>query len=103
MFWIPVCVGILNAYLVLDLLVTICTGSSIDTLFVEGSGNSVAKAIIDNIPGDPATFWICCAAVLAVVGAIEYVMIYTAFYSDRGRKMEKMMKERCRCEDEVRR
>lgn len=85
MFWIALLSGIVNAVFILDLMVTMFTGAGLGTLLTHSDENSVAKAIIANIPTDPATFWILSGFILAVVIAIECLLVYLAFYSDPDR------------------
>ena len=81
-FWVPLLAGILNAAFILDLVVTLGTGESLGSLLSDSTGNSVAQAVIDNIPTDPTVFWLMAGFILAVVCALECIVIYLAFYSD---------------------
>lgn len=82
MMWIPLMSGILNGFFILDLIVTLGTGDSLASLLVDYTGNSVAQAVIANIPTDPMMFWILAGFILTAVCAIECMLIYIAFYSD---------------------
>jgi short subunit fatty acids transporter len=82
MYWIPLLAGILNASFILDLMVTLGTGESLGSLLSDASGNSVAAAIVENIPTDPTVFWMISGFILFFVCAIECLVIYLAFYSD---------------------
>lgn len=83
MFWVPFCVGILNAWFMIDFLVTICTGESMAKLIV-GKDNALVSTITENIPTDPVQFWICSALIIVFVCIVECIAIYIAFYSDRS-------------------
>ncbi len=82
MMVIPLMSGIINAFFILDLIVTLGTGENLASLLVDASGNSVAQAVIDNIPTDPVMFWILAGFILFAVIAIECLLIYIAFYSE---------------------
>ena len=88
MYWVPLLAGDINAGFILDLLVTIATGESLAELLCDVSGNTVATAVVDNIPSDPLVFWVVAGFILFFVCAIECLVIYIAFYSDA---------ERCTC------
>ena len=81
-FWVPLLAGILNAAFILDIIITLSTGESLGSLLSNSSGNSVANAVIDNIPTDPMVFWLMSGFILAVVCALECIVIYLAFYSE---------------------
>lgn len=81
MFWLSLITGIINAVFILDLIVTLGTGDSLASLLVDSTHNSVAQAILDNIPTDPVVFWTVAGMVLVFVIAIECLLIYLAFYS----------------------
>ena len=81
-FWVPLLAGILNAAFILDLVITRATGASLGSLLSDSTGNSVANAVIDNIPTDPMVFWLMSGFILAVVCALECIVIYLAFYSE---------------------
>jgi hypothetical protein len=81
-FWVPLLAGLLNASFIMDLLVTLGTGDSLGSLLSDATGNTVAKAVIDNIPTDPTVFWLMAGFILFFVCAIECIVIYIAFYSD---------------------
>ena len=85
--WIPLMSGIINAVFILDLIVTLTivtltTGDDLAHLLLDASGNTVASAITENIPTDPAVFWLLSGFILVFVCAIECLLIYIAFYSD---------------------
>ena len=82
MMWIPLMSGIINAVFILDLIVTLTTGDDLAHLLLDASGNTVASAITENIPTDPAVFWLLSGFILVFVCAIECLLIYIAFYSD---------------------
>lgn len=82
MFWIPLMAGVMNAMFILDLLVTLFTGTSLAEYIGGTTDNSVAQAVVDNIPTDPTLFWILAISILVVVCTIECLVIYVAFYSD---------------------
>ncbi len=82
MMLIPLMSGVINAFFILDLIVSLGTGESLASLLVDASGNSVAQAVIANIPTDPVMFWILAGFILAFVCAIECLLIYIAFYSE---------------------
>lgn len=81
-YLLPLLAGILNAAFILDLIVTLSTGESLGSLLSDASGNSVASAIIANIPTDPTAFWLMAGFILFFVCALECLVIYIAFYSD---------------------
>ena len=81
-FWVPLLAGLLNAGFILDLLVTLGTGESLGSLVTDCTGNSVANAVLDNIPTDPTVFWLMAGFILLFVCALECMVIYLAFYSD---------------------
>jgi hypothetical protein len=81
-FWVPLLAGLLNASFIMDLLVTLGTGDSLGSLLSDATGNTVAKAVVDNIPTDPTVFWLMAGFILFFVCAIECIVIYIAFYSD---------------------
>ena len=81
-FWVPLLAGILNASFIMDLLVTLGTGESLGSLLSDATGNTVAKAVVDNIPTDPTVFWMMAGFILFFVCALECIVIYIAFYSD---------------------
>ena len=81
-FWIPLLAGALNAMFILDLLITLATGESLGSLLSDSTGNTVAKAIVDNIPTDPTVFWLMSGFILFFVCALECIVIYLAFYSE---------------------
>lgn len=82
MFWIALITGVINAVFILDLLVTLATGSSLAMLLTRSTDNTVASAVISAIPTDPTTFWIVSGFVIAFVCSIEVLLIYLAFYAD---------------------
>ena len=88
-FWIPLLAGALNAMFILDLLITLATGESLGSLLSDSTGNTVATAIVDNIPTDPTVFWLMSGFILFFVCALECIVIYIAFYSE--------VSERCKC------
>ncbi len=88
-FWVPLLAGVLNAAFILDLVITLSTGASLGSLISDATGNTVAKAIVDNIPTDPTVFWLMAGFILFFVCALECIVIYLAFYSEIGRG--------CRC------
>ena len=47
-FWVPLLAGLLNASFILDLVVTLASGDSLGSLLSDATGNTVAKAIVDN-------------------------------------------------------
>ena len=47
-FWVPLLAGLLNASFILDLIVTLGTGDSLGSLLSDSTGNTVAKAVVDN-------------------------------------------------------
>lgn len=81
-YLLPLLAGILNAAFILDLIVTLSTGESLGSLLSDASGNSVASAIVENIPTDPTVFWLMAGFILFFVCALECLVIYIAFYSD---------------------
>ena len=81
-FWVPLLAGILNAAFILDLVVTLGTGESLGSLLSDSTGNTVAKAVVDNIPTDPTVFWMMSGFILFMVCALECIVIYLAFYSE---------------------
>ena len=81
-FWIPFLAGVLNAAFILDLVVTLGTGESLGSLLSDSTGNTVAKAVVDNIPTDPMVFWMMSGFILFMVCALECIVIYLAFYSE---------------------
>ena len=81
-FWVPLLAGLLNASFILDLIVTLGTGDSLGSLLSDSTGNTVAKAVVDNIPTDPTAFWLLAGFILFFVCALECIVIYIAFYSD---------------------
>jgi len=81
-FWVPLLAGLLNASFILDLVVTLASGDSLGSLLSDATGNTVAKAIVDNIPTDPTVFWMLSGFILFFVCALECLVIYIAFYSD---------------------
>ena len=81
-FWVPLLAGILNASFIMDLLVTLGTGESLGSLLSDATGNTVAMAVVDNIPTDPTVFWMMAGFILFFVCALECIVIYIAFYSD---------------------
>ena len=88
MYWVPLITGVLNGVFILDLFVTLATGQSIASIIVDASHNSVAEAIVANIPTDPVVFWLLAGFILVFVCAIECLLIYLSFYADiqgRGR------------------
>ncbi|MDO5862473.1 MAG: hypothetical protein Q4Q58_06765 [Thermoplasmata archaeon] len=85
MMIIPLMSGIINAFFILDLIVTLATGDGLAALLVDASGNSVAQAVLANIPTDPTVFWLMSGFILVFVCAIECLLIYIAFYSDIGK------------------
>jgi hypothetical protein len=88
-FLLPLVAGILNAAFILDLVVTLGTGESLGSLLSDATGNTVAKAVVDNIPADPTAFWMMAGFILLFVCALECIVIYIAFYSDlSGRDKE---------------
>ena len=82
MFWLPLMAGLLNAAFILDLMVTVFTGRSLAETISGTAGNSVAEAVVANIPTDPLLFWTLMLSILVIVCTIECVVIYVAFYSD---------------------
>jgi len=86
MFWLTMITGIINAVFILDLLVTIGTGESFASLLVDYSDNTVATAVVANIPTDPMMFWLISGLILFFVCTIECLLIYIAFYSDKQPK-----------------
>ena len=93
-FWVPLLAGLLNASFILDLVVTLGTGESLGSLLSDSTGNTVAKAVIDNIPTDPTVFWMMAGFILFFVCALECIVIYLAFYSEISQ---------CGCEEDVNR
>jgi len=81
-FWVPLLAGLLNACFILDLVVTLGTGQSLGSLLSDATGNTVAKAVVDNIPTDPTVFWLMAGFILFFVCALECIVIYLAFYSE---------------------
>ena len=81
-FWVPLLAGLLNASFILDLIITLGTGSSLGSLISDSTGNTVAKTIVDNIPTDPTVFWLMAGFILFFVCALECIVIYLAFYSE---------------------
>lgn len=81
-FWVPLLAGVLNAAFILDLVVTLGTGESLGSLLSDSTGNTVAKAVVDNIPTDPTVFWMMSGFILFTVCALECIVIYLAFYSE---------------------
>ena len=81
-FWVSLLAGLLNASFILDLVVTLASGDSLGSLLSDATGNTVAKAIVDNIPTDPTVFWMLSGFILFFVCALECLVIYIAFYSD---------------------
>jgi len=81
-FWVPLLAGVLNAAFILDLIITLATGESLGSLLSDSTGNSVANAVIDNIPTDPTVFWMMSGFILFMVCALECIVIYLAFYSE---------------------
>ena len=81
-FWIPFLAGLVNASFILDFIVTLGTGESMGSLLSDATGNTVAKAIVDNIPTDPMVFWLMAGFILFFVCALECIVIYLAFYSE---------------------
>lgn len=81
-FWVPLLAGVLNAAFILDLVVTLGTGESLGSLLSDSTGNTVAKAVVDNIPTDPTVFWMMSGFIFFMVCALECIVIYLAFYSE---------------------
>ena len=81
-FWVPLLAGLLNASFILDLVVTLGTGESLGSLLSDSTGNTVARAVVDNIPTDPTVFWLMAGFILLFVCALECIVIYLAFYSE---------------------
>ena len=93
-FWVPRLAGVLNACFILDLVITLGTGESLGSLISDSTGNTVARAVVDNIPTDPLVFWLMAGFILFFVCAVECIVIYLAFYSEISQ---------CRCEEDINR